>query len=131
MVSVALNSKHCTNLNLTIDLLMTPYQIPQQPSIQIKLPTHIHLCSISERAKGCTNFHWFSSKTVAVMWTLLSLSKEWMKATNTTILQGWMSKWMSSQCWGFLNWTIMLYAHSASTPWPSVLTLQLGKCLAG
>lgn len=44
--SVALNSKHVTNLNLAIDFLMSLQQKPQQPSVAMMLPTHIHTCPI-------------------------------------------------------------------------------------
>lgn len=119
MVSVALNSKHCTNLNLTTDLLMPLYQQPQYPSIQIMLLTHIHLYSTSARAAQIF--------TDSLPRLLLSCEQGVLKATNTTVLQGCTS---SPQCWGFLNCTIMLCAHSANTPRTSVLMLQLGKCLA-
>lgn len=115
MVSVALTWKHYTNLNLTIDILMLLQHKPQQPSVEIILPMHIHIPHIIILIQQ--GLHKVS----------LMLSWGYCHHVNTTLV--WARSAHQNRCLhniSFLNWTIMLYAHSENTK----LTLTFSSYVA-
>lgn len=80
---------------------MSLHQKPQQPSIQIMLPTPIHLCPISARATQI--FTDSLPEQLLPCEQHSRVSQEGMKATNTTIRQDPTSKRMSPQCLGIFK----------------------------